>query len=71
MIMTLQGKSDELFSTAEAAKFLGLSENTIRTYVARGKLRPLRFGQTLVFPRKECERYNLEKLPQGKQKKTR
>jgi excisionase family DNA binding protein len=71
MIMTIQGKSDVLFSTGEAAKFLGLTEKTIRTYVARGKLHPMRVGQTLVFPKKECERYNLEKLPQGKPKKVR
>jgi len=71
MIMTIQGKSDILFSTAEAAEFLGLTEKTIRTYVARGKLHPMRVGQTLVFPKKECERYNLEKLPQGKPKKVR
>ena len=69
--MTLQGKSDTFFSTAESAKFLGLTEKTIRTYVARGKLSPMRIGQTLVFPKKECERYNLEKLPQGKPKKIR
>jgi excisionase family DNA binding protein len=71
MVMTLQGKSDTFFSTAEAAAFLGLTEKTIRTYVARGKLNALRVGQTLVFPKKECERYNIEKLPQGKPKKVR
>ena len=48
---------------------LGLSETTIRTYVARGKLFPLRVGQTLVFPKEECERYMVEKLPPGKPKK--
>ena len=69
--MTLQGKSDVLFSTSEAATFLGLTEKTIRTYVARGKLHPMRVGQTLVFPRKECERYKVEKLPPGKPKKNR
>jgi excisionase family DNA binding protein len=71
MVMTLQGKTDVLLSTAEAAKFLGLSVRTVQTYVARGKLHPLRFGQTLVFPKKECERYNREKLPRGKPKKDR
>jgi excisionase family DNA binding protein len=66
MVMALQGKSDVLFSTAEAAKLLGLSETTIRTYVARGKLFPMRVGQTLVFSKTECERYQAEKLPPGK-----
>ena len=69
MIMALQGKSDVLLSTAEAAVMLGLSETTIRTYVARKKLFPLKMGQTLVFPKEECERYMIEKLPPGKPKK--
>lgn len=69
--MTLQGKSDVFLSTAEAAAFLGLSETTIRTYVARGKLHPQRIGQTLVFPKSECERYQIEKLPPGKPKKNK
>ena len=69
MVVALQGKSDILLSTAEAAVMLGLSETTIRTYVARGKLFPLRVGQTLVFPKEECERYMAEKLPTGKPKK--
>lgn len=67
--MALQGKSDIFLSTAEAAKMLGLTETTVRTYVARGKLFPMRVGQTLVFPKEECERYMVEKLPPGKPKK--
>ena len=71
MNMTVQGKSDVLFSTAEAAVYLDLTQKTIRTYVARGKLNAMRIGQTLVFPKKECDRYKAEKLPPGKPKKNR
>jgi excisionase family DNA binding protein len=64
--MSLQGKSEVLFSTAEAASYLGLRETTVRTYVARGTLRAEKLGQTLVFPRSECERYMRENPGPGK-----
>jgi excisionase family DNA binding protein len=66
MVMSLQGKNDVLFSTSEAASYLGLREATLRTYVARGKLHPSKFGQTLVFPKSECERYIRENPGPGK-----
>jgi excisionase family DNA binding protein len=66
MIMSLQGESDVLFSTSEAASYLGLRETTIRTYVARGTLHPQKLGQTLAFPKSECERYLRENPGPGK-----
>lgn len=60
--MSLQGKSEVLFSTAEAALFLGLREATLRTYVSRGTIHPKKLGQALVFPKSECERYVKENL---------
>jgi len=68
--MALQGKSDSFLSTAEAAQFLGLSQRSIRTYVARGKLHPQRIGQTLVFTKSECQRYQQENPGPGRPKKT-
>lgn len=66
MIMSLQGKSEVLFSTSEAASYLGLRETTVRTYVARGTLHAKKLGQTLVFPKSECERYLKENPGPGK-----
>lgn len=60
MIMSLQGKNETYFSTAEAAKVLGIKETSIRMSVHRGSLVPIKIGQALVFSESELARYKKE-----------
>ena len=55
--------SDEmkLFSTIEAAEYLGKSVSTVRHHVYYSKrLHPLRIGGTLVFTQEELDRFKRE-----------
>ena len=58
--MSIQGKNETYFSTAEAAKALGLKETTIRMCVHRGTLAPQKIGQALIFSGTEIARYKME-----------
>ena len=58
--MSIQGKNETYFSTAEAAKLLGIKESSIRMSVFRGSLTPIKIGQALVFSKSELDRYKRE-----------
>lgn len=58
--MSIQGKNETYFSTAEAAKVLGIKETSIRMSVHRGSLIPMKIGQALVFAESELARYRKE-----------
>jgi excisionase family DNA binding protein len=58
--MSLQGKNEIYFSTAEAARLLGIKETSIRMSVHRGSLVPIKIGQALVFSKSELDRYKRE-----------
>ena len=49
----------ELFSVQEAAKFLGISESTIRRYVSDGRLLAYRLGDERLI---RIKRQDLDKL---------
>jgi excisionase family DNA binding protein len=66
--MPLELKNDKLLTTAEAAKYLGLSEDTIRRYVYRDKLAAEKFGHSVAIRRSECDRFSKEKRPVGRPK---
>ncbi len=55
-----------MLTTVDAAKFLNLSEHTVRKYVQRGLLKPFRrIGSACLFLESECRRYKKEKRPRG------
>lgn len=49
-------------TTQEASEYLGLSESTIRTYIAKGRLKSRKIYSSLVIPKKELKRYKAERL---------
>lgn len=56
---------DVLYTTTEAAQYLGFSENTVRVYIARGIIEPEKIGPLNFVRRSECDRYKREKNPRG------
>lgn len=53
-------------TTADVAKYLKLSEHTVRKYVARNLLTPFRkLGPCNLFTKEECDRYKRERRPRG------
>ena len=66
MKMTIQGKHDVFYTSREAAKYMGLSENTVQQYVKRGLMKPSkRIGLYMLFSKAECDRYLRERRPRG------
>lgn len=60
-------KHPKLYNSAAAAEYLGLSPHTIRKYVQRGLINPFQaFGHIYVFDKKELDRYQKERRPQGR-----
>ncbi len=59
-------KSDTVMSTREAAKYLGLAENTVRLYLYRGLMKATKIGPVWCVTRSECDRYNREKRDPGR-----
>lgn len=58
--------SEKIYTSPEIAKALGLKVDTVRQYVRRGVLKPLRkIGQTYLFTDSERERYEQERQPAG------
>ncbi len=51
--------SEELFSIAEAAAALGVTQRTLRFYEDKGLIQPRRVGTTRVYARREMGRMRL------------
>lgn len=63
--MTILTK-EEIFTSAEAAEYLGLQTDTVRKLVQRDLLKFCgQIGKSYIFERSELDRYNREKLPPG------
>ncbi len=56
---------EDLLSLAEAAELLGVSADTLRADVRRGRFAARLFGKTYVTTRTEVERYRGESLGQA------
>lgn len=57
--------TDTVLTTVEAAKRMGLSENTIRAYIERGLIKAKKLGPIWLVTAAECDRYTREKRPRG------
>lgn len=55
---------DDIISLAEAGELLGISPETLRTQVRRGRLEARNIGKTWITTRQEVERYRRENLGQ-------
>lgn len=60
-------QSDEkIYTTAEAARYLGLAEDTVRKLVQRDLLTPAtNIGVSHVFQESELARYGMSRRPRG------
>ncbi len=67
--MPIQSNDETLFTTREAAEYLGFAEDTIRRYVYRRLIQAKRLGNMLLFSKAECDRYRREKRQPDRQKK--
>lgn len=57
--------NDVVFTTREAADYLGLAEDTVRQYIHRGLIFAKKIGSINVVTRSECERYKRDRRPPG------
>lgn len=58
-------KADTLFTTTEAADYMGYEETTVRQYVHRGLMQATKHGPIWLLTKSECDRYLREKNPRG------
>jgi excisionase family DNA binding protein len=56
---------EAVFTTREAARYLGLAEDTIRRYIYRGLIRAAKQGRDYAVTRQECDRYRKHRRPRG------
>ena len=56
----------KLYGIAEAAAYCGLSVSAIKYHVRAGNIRPELVGHSLVFTKKELNRFMATKRPQGR-----
>jgi excisionase family DNA binding protein len=55
----------EFYTVTDAAKYLGFSEHTVRTYLLTGSLRGQKIGQNWLVSQAECDRYKKSRKPRG------
>jgi hypothetical protein len=61
----------QLFSTAEAAEYLGISLSSMKYHVhIAGNVKGQLIGKTLVFTREELDRFEANRRPQGRPPKS-
>lgn len=59
----------KLYSTREAAEYLGLSVSALKYHVHRaGNLRPRRVGNSLVFTQEQLDEFKRNRRPVGRPK---
>jgi excisionase family DNA binding protein len=69
--MTAVFPAETIFSTREAAEYLGFAEDTVRKYIQRGLIQAEKLGPIHVVRRSECDRYMREKREIGQRKDSR
>jgi excisionase family DNA binding protein len=62
--------TETIFTTTEAADYLGFAEDTVRKYIQRGLIFAEKMGPIHVVRKSECDRYLREKRDIGVRKKT-
>lgn len=60
--------SETIFSTREAAEYLGFAEDTVRKYIQRGLIFAEKIGPLNIVRKSECDRYLREKRGIGERK---
>lgn len=57
---------DTVYTTREAADYLGFAEDTIRRYIYRGLMKAEKHGPVYLVTKSECDRYRKEKREKGR-----
>ena len=58
-----------LYSTAQAAKYLGLSVAALKYHIYNGNIKPQRIGNSLVFTQAQLDEFQANRRPQGRPRK--
>jgi excisionase family DNA binding protein len=58
--------SETIFTTTEAAVYLGFAEDTVRKYIQRGLINAEKMGPIRIVRKSECDRYLREKRGPGR-----
>lgn len=64
--MSINTDGDKLFTTVEAADYLGYAEDTVRRYIYRGLLGSQKFGNAIAIAKSECDRFRKAKRSPGR-----
>lgn len=59
----------DIYSTQEAADFLGLSLSAVKKHVHQGHLVPRLIGRTYIFTRAQLEEFQRNRRPPGRPRK--
>lgn len=57
--------NETVLTTAEAAKRMDLTKNTVLAYIERGLIKARKLGPIWLISEEECDRYNRERRPRG------
>ena len=60
----------ELYSTAEAAIYLGTSVSTVRYHIGQGNLNPVKVGNSRVFSKQQLDFFLVNRRKPGRPRKT-
>lgn len=61
--------AETIFTTREAAEYLGFAECTVRQYINRGLIFAEKMGPVYVVRRSELDRYKANRRSVGRQKR--
>jgi len=60
-----------LYSTKEAALYLGISVDALKYHIYQGNITPQKVGHSLVFTQDELEHFKVNRRPQGRPKQSK
>lgn len=63
--------SETLYSTREAAEYLGYAEDTVRKYIKRGLIFAEKLGPVYAVRQSECDRYKRNRREIGHRQPTK
>ena len=62
--------ANNLFSTEQAAQYLGLSISALKYHIYEtGDIKPQKFGHSFIFTKEQLDLFNSTRRPQGRPRK--
>ena len=59
----------QIYSTREAAAYLGISVPALKFYIRQGRLQPAKVGHSLVFTQNQLDAFKPTMRPSGRPRK--